>query len=52
MEYVHSDFSTNYGEVKLPHLWLLYLSSHFLAPIGKKYLVKLMQTDAGNLRLK
>ena len=43
MEYVDSDFSTNYGEVKLPHLWLLYLSSHFFGSYWKEIL---SETDA------
>ena len=43
MEYVHSDFSTNYGEVKLPHLLLLYLSPHFFGSYWKEILG---ETDA------
>ena len=43
MEYVHTDFLTNHGEVKLPHLWLLYLSSHFFGSYWKEIL---SETDA------
>ena len=43
MECEHSNFSTNYGEVKLPHLWLLYLSPHFFGSYWKEIL---SETDA------
>ena len=42
-EYVLSEFLTNYGEVKLPHLWLLYLSSHLFGSYWKEIL---SETDA------
>ena len=42
-EYVLFEFSKNYGEVKLPHLWLLYLSSQLFGSYWKEIL---SETDA------
>nr|POE93807.1 putative disease resistance protein [Quercus suber] len=42
IECVVSEFWTKYGEVKLPHLWLLYLSSHLFGSSWKE----ILKTDA------
>ena len=52
IECVHSNFLTNYGEVKLPQLWLLYLSSHFFGSYWKEILSETDASGCWKLKIK